>query len=257
MLVTRSPEEADRLAEPSAAFVPFPGPVTPGIFLAREKRFLVRARLEGREIWLHSNNTGSMLGLTRPGMPLLASRSDNPRRRLAHTQEAVRLGDGERGFWVGVDTSVPGRMLRAAFLAGALPFLRGYETLRTEVRRGESRVDALARGRGLPDLWTECKNVTLVEDGIALFPDAPSERAARHLRELMDIVRSGARAVMFYLVQRPDGRCFGPAWAVDGRYAELFHEAVRAGVGVEAWEGEVSPSGVRLKGRLPLADEGL
>ena len=243
-------------------------------FVRRVKRFSVELATCDGPLWAHSNNSGSMLGLTRPGAPVLISPAAAPGRKLPYTQECVWLAGsaapgalaardlaeaaaaGEDpagpGFWVGVNTSTPNRMLAAAFHAGRLPFAAGYTELRREARRGQSRLDGLFTGPGLPPLWVECKNVTLVEDDAACFPDAASERGRKHLRELMDIVAQGARAAMFYLVQRPDGHCFAPADAIDPDYARLFREALAAGVEVYPFRALVSRDGIDLGERLPL-----
>ncbi len=235
------------------AFVPVPQPAVQGIFEGRSKRFLVSCRIQGKSQIIHSNNTGSMLGLTKKGLPVLASYSANPKRKLPYTQEAVYLGSQDHGFWVGVNTSVPNRMLAQAHACGCLPAEKGYVSLRREVVRNASRLDGLLEGEGLPRLWVECKNVTLVEDDIAIFPDAVSQRAVKHLHELTDIVLSGERAAMFYLVQRPDARCFGPADCIDPDYAAAFWEAVDKGVEIWAYHAIVTPQGVTLAERLPLA----
>lgn len=250
--------------------LPLPPGCVVGRFIRRYKRFSVEMLLDGRNVWVHSNNSGSMLGLTQAGVPLLASPAASPARKLPYTQEAVWLAqravpplpggtagaDGPapgRGFWVGVNTSVPNRMIEAAFHAGRLDFAAGYTQCRREARRGESRLDACLTGPDLPPLWVECKNVTMVEDGVACFPDAATERGRKHLRELMDIVRCGERAAMFYLVQRPDGHCFGPADVVDPAYAALFYAALDAGVEVFPYRASVSPAGIDLEGLLPVA----
>ena len=241
--------------------LPFEGPCLAGTFLQRVKRFSVALETGAETIWVHSNNSGSMLGLTRPGSPVLASRAANPKRKLHYTQEAVWLGETEgarpvegRGFWTGVNTSVPNRMLEAAFHAGRLPFAQGYNRIAREVKRGASRLDACLAGPELPPLWVECKNVTMVEDGVACFPDAASERGRKHLLELMDIVRQGERACMFYLVQRADGGCFGPADCIDPEYARLFYEALAQGVEMHAWRARVCPEGVLLQGEIPVLE---
>ena len=236
--------------------LPFSGGCLTGRFLERHRRFSVALGTDHGRVWIHSNNTGSMLGLTRPGALVLASKSPNPNRKLPYTQEAVRCGDppgGGSGFWAGVNTSVPNRMIEAAFLASRLGFAKGYTAIRREVRLGESRLDALLTGPSLPPLWVECKNVTLVEDGMACFPDAATVRGQKHLRELMDIVSSGERGAMFYLVQRPDGRCFGPAAFIDPAYAALFWQALRAGVEIYPYEGCLTEAGIGLGRLLPLA----
>lgn len=243
--------------------LPYARPCVRGTFLRRHKRFSVEMLLDGLTVWVHSNNSGSMLGLTRPGSPMLVSPAANPARKLAYTQEAVWLGEtrpdgsggglpGRKGFWVGVNTAVPNRLLEAAFHAGRLPFADGYVQCRREAIRGQSRLDACFSAPDRPPLWVECKNVTMTEDDAACFPDAATERGRKHLRELMDIVRCGERAAMFYLVQRADGRCFAPADFIDPDYADLLYEAVAAGVEIHPYRAHIDENGVDLGERLPL-----
>jgi len=232
--------------------LPFPAPCRRAAFVGRYKRFTVRARAldgpdAGRELLAHTNNTGTMLGLLRPGAAALLSPAPNPDRKLPYTLEALALDRG----WVGVNTLTPNRMLYAAWRAGALPEAAGYDRFRKEAVTGDSRLDARLDGpQGA--LWVECKNVTLVEDDVALFPDAETERGRKHLRELMRLRATGERVALFFLVQRPDGRCFGPADMVDPEYARLFHEALSAGV--EAWPyvAHVDETGITLGERLQV-----
>ena len=112
--------------------LPYPPGCRIGRLLRREKRFSVAVELDARPIWAHTNNTGSMLGLLRPGSPVLLSPATNPARKLAWTVEALGLGargvsapDARDLFWVGVNTSVPNRFLSAAFTAGLLPWTEG------------------------------------------------------------------------------------------------------------------------------------
>ncbi|NCB22660.1 MAG: DNA/RNA nuclease SfsA [Deltaproteobacteria bacterium] len=256
-------------AATAAPLLPLPPHCVEAAFVQRRKRFSVLLRHQGADLWVHSNNSGSMLGLCLPGAPVLASPASNPARKLKYTQECVWLAQravpeppqqppqpqgkpAARGFWVGVNTSTPNRMLEVAFHAHRLPFAEGYTTLVREAKRGQSRLDGLLTGPGLPPLWVECKNVTMVEDDAACFPDAASERGQKHLRELMDIVASGERAAMFYLVQRPDGTCFAPADFIDPAYAALFYEALHAGVEMYPFRAVVSPAGIDLGLLLPV-----
>lgn len=265
-------------AAPNSASTPPLLPLPPhcivAAFVARRKRFSVLLQHQGADLWVHSNNSGSMLGLCLPGAPVLASPASNPARKLKYTQECVWLArravpelventhesgayesgahSPASGFWVGVNTSTPNRMLEAAFHARRLPFAQGYPTLVREAKRGQSRLDGLLTAPDLPPLWVECKNVTMVEDNAACFPDAASERGQKHLRELMDIVACGERAAMFYLVQRPDGECFAPADFIDPAYATLFYEALSAGVEMYPFRALVSPAGIDLGPMLPV-----
>lgn len=205
----------------------------------------------------HTNNTGAMLGVPGKGALALLSPACGAHRKLPYTLERIKNpGKGHNGekepFWIGVNTQTPNRLLKAAFMAGLLPFARDYASLEMEAKRGQSRLDARFCGANLPTLWVECKNVSLVEDCVASFPDAASERGRKHLRELMDIAAQGERSAMFYVVQRPDARCFAPADYVDMEYAELFYEAMNAGVEMYAFEAVQSPEGISLGSRLPV-----
>lgn len=234
-------------AKTGAPLLPLPVGCQRGFFIRRWKRFSVEIALEkGTAIMAHCNNTGAMTGLSRPGAPVLFSRATGKYRKLAFTLERVWIGQGNAGFWVGVNTTHPHRMLDAAFQARLLNFASGYASLRREARLGQSRLDALLEGPHLPPLWVECKNVTLVEEETAYFPDAASERARKHLRELLALKARGARAAMFYLVQRPDARCFAPADFIDPEYARLFYEALGAGVEAYAYVADLGPEGSGL-----------
>ena len=229
-----------------------------GHFVRREKRFLVEFTHNGQNLWAHTNNSGSMLGLVRPGLPVLVSPARGEGRKLAYTLEMVNtfpLDSAENpcnSGWVGVNTLTPNRLLRAAFTAGLLPFTKGYSQLKTEAAVGKSRMDGLFTGPDVPPLWVECKNVTLVEDDVAAFPDAVTLRGQKHLREMMDIASSGQRAAFFYCIQRADARCFGPADYVDPEYARLFYEALQAGVEVYPFVVTATPKGIFLAEPLPV-----
>jgi sugar fermentation stimulation protein A len=239
--------------------------------LRREKRFTAVTvdPATGEEVRAHTNNTGSMLGLLREGTPALLSpapeRPKGPERVLKWTLEALALPGGHAEptgrldpAWVGVNTLTPNRLLAAAWRAGLLPEARAYARLTPEAKTGDSRLDARLDGEagcGLPTLYVECKNVTLVEDGQAQFPDAASERGRKHLAELTRLVRQGCRAALFFLVQRPDGDCFAPAEVVDPDYAAGLAEALAAGVEAWAWRARVTEAGISLAERLPLAPQ--
>jgi sugar fermentation stimulation protein len=238
-----------------------------GTLVKRTKRFIIEFSLEGRPCLAHTNNSGSMLGLTRPGSPILVSPAPGEKRKLPYTLEMIALGSpdspsAESGseeakaalpLWVGVNTMVPNRLLRAAFTKGLLPWAEGYTDFKAEAKRGQSRLDALLTGPGLPPLWVECKNVTLVEDQVAAFPDAVTTRGQKHVREMMDIVAAGERAAFFYCVQRADGRCFGPADYIDPDYASLFRQSLAAGVEAHPHTAVLNLQGIGLGPEMPLA----
>ena len=219
-------------------------------FCRREKRFLVEVQAGGERVWVHSNNSGSMLGLLRPGVTVLISPALRPGRKLLYTLELVRVDS----IWVGVNTLVPNRLLHRAWQAGLLPELSGYDHFKQEARSGESRLDAFLEGPRGP-LWIETKNVTLVEDEVACFPDAATLRGQKHLRELIHLAEEGVRTACFYLIQRTDARCFAPADFIDPAFAGLFWEALENGVEMWPYQALVSPDGIGLGPRLPLSGE--
>lgn len=229
----------------------FPPQSRTAVFVSREKRFLVHVLVDGRPVTVHTNNSGSMLGLLRPGMDVFISPAAAPGRKLPYTLELVR----PCGDWVGVNTSTPNRLLKKAWEAGVIPELRGYPEFLPEAVHGTSRLDARLSG---PDgeFWIEAKNVTMVENNVACFPDAVTERGQKHLCELMNLAAQGVRVGVFLTVQRPDGACFGPADFIDPRFAELFWQAVDMGVEFLPHVVHASPEGIALGCRLPVISRG-
>lgn len=221
-------------------------------FCRREKRFLVEVESQGQRLWVHSNNSGSMLGLLRPGCNVWLSPAQRPGRRLPYTLELVQWGS----MWIGVNTLTPNRLLRLAWKTGSMPELAGYECFKSEAKTGDSRLDAKLWGQN-GNLWVEAKNVTLVEDDVAYFPDAVTTRGQKHLTELMALAQSQQRVACFYLIQRADARCFAPADFIDPQFSTLFWHAVQQGVEVWPYQAHVSPAGIALGPRLPLAPIGL
>lgn len=252
----------------SQILLSFPHNCVKAKLLQRVKRFSVECAMGSTNavdekyatcaepVWAHTNNSGSMLGLVKKGFEAFLSPAPNPKRKLPYTLEMIGIPDWQGNtMWVGVNTLVPNKILRLAFEAGLLPWAEGYTDFVPEAKRGASRLDALLTGKGLPPLWVECKNVTLVEGEVASFPDAPTLRGQKHLREMIDIVESGERAAFFYLVQRNDAKCFAPASYVDPSYAKLFYESLEAGVEAYPYQARLCPSGVGLDGLLPLAPD--
>jgi sugar fermentation stimulation protein A len=155
------------------------------------------------------------------------------------------------GVLVSVDARLPNTLVAEALAAGRLePFLR-YDRFDREVRLGGSRLDFCLSGpAGL--CWVEIKSVTLVEEGVARFPDAPTIRGTRHLRELTAAVGQGQGAAVVFVVQRPDACCFAPHIQADAAFGAALREAASAGVGVYAWTCEVSERSVIIDRHIPV-----
>ncbi|MEJ2542673.1 MAG: DNA/RNA nuclease SfsA [Calditrichaceae bacterium] len=224
-----------------------------GILLKRYKRFLVDVKLEnGQFTTAHCPNSGSMKTCKEPGWKVLVSESDNPKRKLKYTWEMVHNGK----CWIGINTQIPNKIAMEAIQNNVIPELSGYEKIQAEVKYGQnSRIDILLSGdKGI--CYVEVKNVTLVEaDGFYKFPDAVTERGRKHLYELLEMVKTGHRAVMLYVVQRSDGTTFKPADHIDPKYASALKEVHQQGVEILVYQADVSPTEIILNKSIPFSLE--
>ncbi|WP_293676997.1 DNA/RNA nuclease SfsA, partial [uncultured Phenylobacterium sp.] len=211
----------------------FPSPLARGLLVSRYKRFFADIVLDdGREITAHCPNPGAMLGLNTPGLPAWVSRSEDPKRKLAHTLELLEADGG----LVGINTMHPNRLTAEALAADAIPELSGYATHRREVRYGvNSRVDFLLEHPDRSPCWLEVKNCHLRRSGsLAEFPDCVAARSLKHLRELTAMVEAGQRAVMLFVIQRTDCDAFAACAELDPAYAAGLTRAAVEGVEVLA-----------------------
>jgi sugar fermentation stimulation protein A len=236
----------------------FPSPLVPGRLVRRYKRFLADIVLDasGETIVAHCANPGSMMGLQGEGNRVWLSRSDNPARKLGHSWEIVEAEFGRGPELVGINTAWPNTIAAEAIGAGLIPALRGYPTLRREVKYGRnSRVDILLEGGGRPPCFVEVKNVHLMRrPGLAEFPDSVTSRGAKHLDELGDRVEAGDRAVMLFVVQMSADR-FALAADIDPGYAAAFARARSRGVEALAWCCRVTPDEIVLDRPVEIAQD--
>ncbi|NOZ54656.1 MAG: DNA/RNA nuclease SfsA [Gammaproteobacteria bacterium] len=237
-----------------------------GCLIRRYKRFLADVELTtGEVVTAHTANTGAMTGCCEPGSPVWLSRSSNMKRKYAYTWELVQVANGEGSTLVGINTMLSNHLVREAIEQGVVAELQGYDNLRSEVKYGQenSRIDFLLSKAGIAlsssearstdtSCYVEVKNVTLVAKNTALFPDAVSKRGSKHLRELMQVVKQGGRAVIFYCVSRADVSDMKPADAIDMEYGQLLRLAVSAGVEALAYMAEVSPDEIVLRKKIPV-----
>lgn len=232
----------------------FHAPLIEGRLIQRYKRFFADVKLPSGEIvTAHCANSGSMLSVKEPDARVWLSPAANPDRKLKYTWELIEIG----GAMVGINTSHPNRLVADAIAAGEIPELAGYTTVAREKKYGKnSRIDVLLSGPGKPDCYVEVKNVTMRRGFEAHhaneFPDAVTERGAKHLREMTDMVKAGHRAVMFYLVQRTDGERFGIAADIDPGYAEELKQALKSGVEAVCYGCSVSPDGISIARKLTM-----
>ncbi|EJN03526.1 DNA/RNA nuclease SfsA [Phyllobacterium sp. YR531] len=231
----------------------FASPLITGTLVQRYKRFLADVILDdGNAITSSVPNTGSMLGLTDPGIKVWLSYSNDLKRKYPHTLQLVEVG----GHIVGINTGLPNRIAEEAILAGLIPPLAGYTTLKREQRYGaNSRIDILLSDEGRPSAFVEVKNVHFSrKPGLAEFPDSPTARGAKHLDELGNMVEIGHRGVMLYVIQRGDCDNLKICGDLDPVYAAAFQRAMRRGVEAYAVKCHITPSGIAAVRTMPIID---
>lgn len=239
----------------------FPDPLRRGRLVRRYKRFLADVEWidavgdEEPAVTAHCANPGSMMGLADPGCEVWLSPARNPDRKLRWTLELVRAPS--TGALVGVNTSLPNRLVEEALDAGIVAELDGYARRRREVRYGDrSRVDFLLEDDARPPCYVEVKSVTLARPELspgsagpaAEFPDAVTARGAKHLGELARVVASGGRAVLLYVVQRGDCDHVRVAGDIDPAYAAALSAARAAGVECLAYRCGIDIGGIAISG---------
>lgn len=223
----------------------------PGTFEARFRRRPNRYLTfcegpDGAELRCFCPDPGRLAEFVTPGRRVLVAPAppEATGRATTHTQLAFHHG----GEWVSILTAKANQLAREAAAAGLLPELPDPATWRAEVRHGESRLDFDAGGT-----LVEVKSVTLVVDGEARFPDAPTLRGARHVRELEHHAAGGGRAMLLFVQQREAGRLVRPHAVTDPAFAEALGEAARAGVLLAGIACRVDPRGVFPVWRIPVA----
>jgi len=222
-------------------------PLIEGRLIRRYKRFLADVELaDGSTLTAHTPNTGSLAGCCIPGSRVWLRDSGNPERKYRFGWELV---EARPGTLVGINTGLPSVLVQEALAGRRITELQGYDHIRPEVKYGRenSRIDLLLTSKGRPDCYVEIKNVTLVEDEIAYFPDSVSTRAAKHLRELEHVVAGGGRGMILFCVQRHDAGEVRPADHIDPDYGRALRHALENGVEAVALAARVAPEGVCLE----------
>ncbi len=240
----------DRVSEPKTRIMKFPAPIQKGVLVRRYKRFLADIELDGEIVTAHCANPGAMTGVKQEGATVWVSKALNPKRKLSFDWQVIELGQTRAC----VNTNLANAITAEAIEDGRIAELSGYETLRREVKYGaNSRIDILLESSNLAPCYVEVKNVTLARNPpISEFPDSRTERGAKHLRELAEMARQGARAVMFYCVNRTDCTSFDLARDIDAAYGLEFDQARRAGVEILAYNCDIDSDGITLASPLKV-----
>jgi sugar fermentation stimulation protein A len=223
-----------------------------GIFVDRPNRFLGVVDIIHPDVLMgervHVRDPGRLKELLYRGNRVLLKRAEGEGRRTKWDLIAARGGDE----WVLVHSGYHREISRRILENAEMSPLGPIASLRAEVSVGRSRLDFLVSKADGRDVWVEVKGCTLARSGVALFPDAPTERGRRHLRELIEIRDRGVDAAVMVLVFR-EAECFAPNAETDPEFASLFREAVDAGVEVHAVRLRYGEDGLlRYAGRIPV-----
>lgn len=227
----------------------------PATLLKRYKRFLADLALnDGTEFTAHCANTGKMTGCAEPGFNAFYSTSDNSKRKYPHSLE---LTQNTLSQLICVNTAVANKVVEEAINNQVITELNGYEQLQSEVKYGSenSRIDFLLTSDNKPACYVEVKSVTLLSEtaphsGQGYFPDAQTVRGQKHIRELIEMIEQGHRAVLLFAVLHQGINTVSAASHIDKKYSDLLNQAIKKGVEVYAYKASISPSEVTLSEKV-------
>jgi sugar fermentation stimulation protein len=216
----------------------------PGIFLARPNRFVAHVQIQGETEIVHVKNTGRCRELLPVGTQVWCQQSDNPNRKTKYDLITVRKGNR----LINMDSQAPNLAAKEWLAAGGLGEI---QNLRAETRHGDSRFDfSFVKDR--KQCFLEVKGVTLETDGICAFPDAPTERGAKHLRGLTEAVKNGYGGYVLFVIQMADVKYLHPNDATDPEFGKALREAAANGVEVLAVDCDVTTDEMNIGKFVPV-----
>ncbi len=223
-----------------------------GVFIKRPNRFIAHVLLDGEEVIAHVPNTGRMKELCVEGVRVGLSYHDSPTRK---TKYELRLIEKDNA-WISIDSQLPNRLAVEAIEKKLVSGSEKYENTQREVKYKNSRFDVyLSNNDETKGCFIEVKGVTLERDGWTYFPDAPTDRGTKHLRELMDAYDNGYKAKVLLIVQLDNARGFTPNYETDPKFSSTLEEAVRKGVEVQVLKCRVNTEGVEVYEEIELVFE--
>lgn len=214
-------------------------------FLRRPNRFIAHIEVDGREEVCHVKNTGRCRELLTDRATIYVEHHDNPKRKTKYSLIAVEKGD----LLINMDSQAPNKVV-GEWLLEKEPFGK-VKLLKPECTYGSSRFDFYLETEA-EKIFIEVKGVTLEEDGIVRFPDAPTERGIKHLEELRACVEAGYKAAVIFVVQMEGMQYFEPNDKTHPQFGEALRQARKAGVEVLAYECKVTPSSLEITKSIPV-----
>ena len=215
-----------------------------GIFKARPNRFIAEVEVDGNLEIAHVPNTGRCKELLVKNAIVWLKPSDNPNRK---TKFSLHFDFVEnKGVLVSLYSQQANSIVYDAVVEGKIKELLGYNHHQREKSVDNSRIDIYLENSNGDSCFVEVKGVTLIIDGEARFPDAPTERGAKHLKELIKLKKEGNRCCVFFLIQHPAGEFFRPNWENDPIFSQTLNEAYAEGVEILVYRCDNQLSGIEL-----------
>ncbi|MFN3422784.1 MAG: DNA/RNA nuclease SfsA [Armatimonadota bacterium] len=222
--------------------------------LRRLNRFAILVKLrDGKIVTAHLPNSGRLQEVLQDGNRFWLVRRQGKNRRTEF--DAILAQDGNA--LVSVDARLPPKLLLEGIDAGTVSEFGKIIAVQTEVRYGNHRIDLKIVNDAFQVWWVETKSVTLVVNGVALFPDAPTSRGREHLKLLTQFAGRGENAAVVFVIQRNDAKCFAPNESADPEFAQFLWEAVNSGVEVFAYKCQVTSRELRISERIPVCLKGM
>lgn len=229
-----------------------PGQFFAAKFCLRVNRFVARVELESEIVTAHVPTSGRLGELLLPGAEVLIRNAASPIRKTQWDLMLVKTAD----TWVSLDSRLPNYLVGQLLRAHQLPPFLGAADIKAEYAHGKSRLDfGFTDSLGQQTLL-EVKSVTLVQNGLAMFPDAPTIRGTRHLSELTGAIKEGYRAAVVFIIQRDDAESFTPNRATDPNFSQALRAAEEAGVEIYAWSCKAQANALTLQNPVPITGEG-
>lgn len=217
-------------------------------FLERPNRFIAYVEMSGEKETVHVKNTGRCAELLIPGTTVYIQESDNPERKTKWDLIAVKKGER----LINMDSQIPNRAVQEWIEGGGL--FSDVRLIRPETTYGNSRFDLYVE-TGEKRVFVEVKGVTLEEDGVCRFPDAPSDRAVKHLEELIRAKKEGYETYVFFVIQMKNVKYFTPNTDTHPAFAEALKKAASAGVKIVAYDCEVTPESIEISSPVDVVLE--
>lgn len=217
-------------------------------FLKRPNRFQAYVDINGETEMIHVPNTGRCKEILIPGCTVILRKEDNPNRKTRYDLIAAYKGN----MLINIDSQIPNKVVKEALNNGEIQFLKMYNSIKTEKTFGNSRFDFKLEDIKGNEYYLEVKGVTLEEDSIAKFPDAPTERGTKHLLELIEVKKQNKGAGVLFLIQFDGAKVFSPYDNMDKNFGEALRLAYKSGVDILAYDCLVGKNYIKLKDKVQI-----